>query len=316
MDKACLSLIVFAAGCGAPPPPPAPTGPQSYAELAPAQVTLVGDVRPSKQLQIAHQGTELPDGDALEAALSRASHVVSVGGTSSELEVALAGAECTITNGARLGNLPDPAIAPELDKHGLDEHEGRSLFESKSVADLRCKTGEDSPAYGGAAAAEIVALALLRVTDGHLYDPHIDRFWPQDAWEKRARRVFSVARNVRVLREQGWIGTRGMEAMGRADLEVFPVSEETAAALEGKLLTIADAIVNDERVGAGTTMELGTTRIVFLDRDVYAATWKSTPGASVKAGGNAVARLAIADPKSRPGDRTAAERLARRLSLE
>jgi len=313
--------LVLVLGCGA-PPPPALTGPKSYAELAPAEVVLIGDLRPTKRIQIAHTSGALPDADGLETALATANQVVSVGGTSTELEVALAGAVCTITHGPRLTNLPDPAIAPELDRHGLNEEEGRSLFATTGVADVRCRTDEGAPGYAGAQAAEVVAKALMRSTRGHLYDPHLDRFWPAAAWESLARRAFSVQRNVRVLREKGadgrvWLGTRGMMAMGRADLEVFPISPEIADALSEKLLTIADAIVNDLRLGAGSTLELGSTEVLLLDRAAYAVTWpKGTTGVEIEAPGETAGRLALTQPRSRLGDRAEAERLARRLSLE
>ncbi len=315
------ALFLVVLGCGA-PPPAAPTGPQSYAELAPSEVKLLGNTRPTKHLQIAFAGAELPSADTVEAALAKANHIVSVGESSAGMDVALSGSVCEVVRGPRLGNLPDPAIAPELDKHGLSEAEGRALFEAKAVVDIQCTPEEGSPAYAGAAAAEIVALAFLRATEGHLYDPHLDRFWPRAEWEPLGRRGFSVARNVRVLREKGtdghfWLGTRGMSAVGRADLEVFPVAPDAVENLAEKLLTIADAVVNDTRLGAGSVLDLGSTQALCLDRDAYAATWpKGTAGTTVKAAGDSAGRLALADPKGQPGDRAAAERLARRLSLE
>lgn len=316
------ALFVVVCGCGGPPPPPTPTGPRTYAAMAPSEVTPLGELRPTKHLQVAFDGEALPATAAVEAALATASHIVSVGESSAGMDVALSGSVCEVSVGPRLTNLPDPAIAPELDKHGLGEADGRALFGSRAVAHIKCRPAPDSPAYAGASAAEIMALALIRATGGYLYDPHLDRFWPTEEWEGLARRGFSVARNVRVIREKGgdgrfWLGTRGMSAVGRADLEVFPVAPDAVGGLEVKLLTIADAVVNDARVGAGSLLDLGSTKVLCLDRDAYAATWpKGTTGAAVRAPGDTSGRLALTDPKGRPGDRAAAERLARRLSLE
>ncbi len=126
---------------------------------------------------------------------------------------------------------------------------------------------------------------------------------------------------MRVIKEAGddgrfWVGTRGMIALGRPDLEVFPVPAEHVEALSGALLAIVDGLVDEASVGYGSVLELGPVRPLLMERGAYADTLpKGTTGASVQVEGPTLGRAALVDGAAKPGDVAAAERMARRLAV-
>jgi len=328
----CAVLVLL--GCGgapqsgpekdplaAPAPPPAKT----LGALAPDTPVVRKAERPTKRYRVAFAGDELPTPDALEGALSLAGIVPAVGTSPAGVEVDSGGVLCVISKGERLPDalLPNPKIEPEIRLHGLSEAEAETLARSTATADVSCEA-DGAPVKETPILGEAIAAALAKMLKGSIYDPQTGRHWPLATWEKlregKASRTFDVKRAVRVVIEGGgarvWVGTRGLAAFGRPDLEFFPVAREQSELLIEQLYVLADAIVTGDPVGDGTRLEVGPTTVMFWDRDAYA---KTLPPAAAGVDQPALAgvdqRLAVVDPEAKPGDLKGLDRMVRRLTL-
>jgi len=332
MRAPCWGLLVVGfAACGAsenraPVVKPAPA--KTLVALAPSPPALVEVAAPKKRLQVPFAGAALPEPEALENAMARGGEVAGVGTSGVGIEVGVGGLECIIAKGDRLSDdvLPNPRIAPELEAHGLSDAEGSKLAKSAATADITCQAAESGGPREAELLAESVATALASLLDGLIYDPQPGRFWPAAAWtaaraDPPPRRRFDVHRAIRVEARGSagrvWVETRGMVAFGRPDLSFFPVLRDQVATAREQLLVLADAVIAGPPIGSGTTMQVGPTTVLFLDRGTYLKTLPAdTPGADEKPPDPSAGQLVVVLPDAAPGNVEAVDRLVHRLSVQ
>lgn len=316
------SLALVACG-GAPPPPSAPPPRPAYSTLAQTP-TPIDDPAPVKRYVILYAG-ELPGESTVEKNLSLGSYVAEVGSSPNGMEVALPGVLCTIAPTDRPGDVPKHFLPADLKEHGLDEDEARALGEAGSAAGVECVIEDDElPVRAMPPYAEAAAEALAESTQGWIHDPQTGRYWPKAAWKasRAENKKFAVGRHVRVLKDKDpdsglyWLGTRGLVAFGRPDLEAFPVTEARVDAVALQMQAIGDVLISEPALADGMTLSLGPVDALLLGRDRYAATLPAgTTGAAMTVDGESTARLALVDPAAAQGDLAAHAAFLRRLTV-
>lgn len=318
MHRVGLTLstaLIVACGGGPPPAPKAPPAQVAALGGAPAPV----DVPAVKVIGVLFTGDGLPDTEATENALARRTLVAEVVGTTRTIEVGARGVVCDVDLVSPPADVPDPNYQPGVEAQGLSLDEAKALQGFANAAVATCRA-EDAP-RAPLPVAEAVAEVLAELLEGRIFDPQTGRHWPAAAWKtsRAANNRFAIDRGVRVLRHKGpdgnvWLGTRGMVAFGRADLEAFPVPADIADEVEKQLRVLADLVIEEPK-GPGSTVSLGPVGGVLVPRDAYAATLPAgTAGVDVKTEGPAHARLVFVDGEAQQGDVAAQTRFFSRLS--
>lgn len=321
---ALTALLAFGLGaCGGAPPPPEAPPPPPLGALA-GQPTALATAAPVKRYVVLFDG-ELPAEDAIEKNLSLGTYIAEVGSSPNGIEVALPGVLCTIAPTERPDDVPKHFLPAQIKAHGLDEDEARALGETKSAAGVECTIEDpDLPVRGLPPNAEAAAEALATSAGGWIHDPQTGRYWPRAAWKasRDENKTFAVTRHVRVLRDQDpdsglyWLGTRGLVAFGRPDLEAFPVTADRVEAVALQLQAIGDLLISEPRVSDGMVLSLGPVEALLMGRDRYAKTLPDGMiGVRRQTAGPSLARLALADPEAPQGDLEAHAAFLRRLTI-
>lgn len=320
---AALALPTLVACGGAPPPPPAPPPAAPYSALAKTP-TPIDDPAPTKRYVVLFDG-KLPTEDTIEKNLSLGNYVAEVGSSPNGIEVALPGVLCTIDIAERPTDVPKHFLPADLRAHELGEDEARALGETKAAAGIECVIEDtELPVRALPPLAEATAESLAESTKGWIHDPQTGRYWPRAAWKssRAENKTFAVGRHIRVLRDKDpdsglyWLGTRGLVAFGRPDLEAFPVTEDRLEAVALQLQAIGDVLISEPELADGMSLSLGPVDVLMLGRDRFAATLpKGTSGAEVQTPGPATARLAVVDPAAPQGDLEAHAAFLRRLTI-
>lgn len=320
---AAPAALALAACGGAPPPPPAPPRAAPYRALIPTP-TAIATPAPVKRYVVLFDG-DMPTEAALEKNLSLDNYVAEVGSSSDGIEIALPGVLCTLADAERPGDVPKHFLPADLALHALDEDEARALGETGKAASVECIIEDtDLPMRGLAPYAEAAAESLAASTGGWIHDPQTGRYWPKAAWKqsRAENKAFAVDRQLRVLRDRDpdtglwWLGTRGLVAYGRPDLEVFPATEDRVEALAVQLQAIGDGLLDEPEPQDGMVLSLGMVEALLIGRERFAGTLPAgTTGAAVKIGGPATARLALVDPAAPQGDLEAHAAFLRRLTV-
>lgn len=320
---AALALPALTACGGPPPPPPAPPPAAPYSALATAP-TAIETPAPTKRYVVLFDG-DLPDEATLEKNLSLDSYVAEVGSSPDGTEIALPGVLCTVAATKRPDDVPKHFLPADLKEHAIGEDEARALGETQGAAEVECVIEDtDLPVRGLPTYAEAAADALAESTGGWIHDAQTGRYWPKAAWKqsRAANKKFAVERHIRVLRDRDpdsglyWLGTRGLVAFGRPDLEAFPVTEDRVDALAAQLRAIADGLIEEPEPKHGMVLSLGMVQALLIDRDRFAATLpKGTIGIDLKTAGPNTARLALVAPDAPQGDMAAHAAFLRRLTV-
>ncbi len=319
-----LSASALLAACGgAPPPPPAPPPAAPYQALA-TTPTPIDDPAPVKRYVVLFDG-EMPDEATIEKNLSLGNYVAEVGSSPNGIEVALPGVLCTIDAAERPTDVPKHFLPADLKEHGLSEDEARALGETKKAAGIECVIEDtDLPMRGMPPYAEAAASSMAESTGGWIHDPQTGHYWAKATWKasREANKAFAVDRQIRVLRDKDpdtglyWLGTRGLVAFGRPDLEAFPVSEERLDAVALQLQAMGDVLISEPELADGMTLSLGPVDALLINRDRFAGTLPAgTTGAGMKVEGPSTARLAVVDPAAPQGDLEAHAAFLRRLTV-
>lgn len=314
-----LFSMALLAGCGAEPPKAPPPPPELGNLATKVQPIDLDDVH--KRLVVVSQKSGLPEPEVLEAEIAKANLVASVGDSPAGIEVSAAGVLCVVAD-TEMPERPASNIQPELDAHGLSAAAGDRIDAATAAVEVVCRADE-TDVKAVPPVAETVADALVEMLDGQLHDPQTGRWWPRDAWAKKrtANKRFDVSRSLRILSERGpdgryWLGTRGMVAFGRPDLELFPVAADQVEQAKAKLPVLADVIIAEKTVGSGSRLEFGPAKVMLLDREVYAKTLpEGTAGVKQVIPPPTAGSVALVDPAARSGDLEAHARFVRRLSL-
>ncbi|MCA9538825.1 MAG: hypothetical protein KC620_08050, partial [Myxococcales bacterium] len=213
----------------------------------------------------------------------------------------------------------------QLQANGLDETEGAALAESQNYLQVSCHIEDaDLPVRGLPPAAEAAAEAVAGVANGWIHDPQTGRYYARADWNQSrlAQSRFEPRRSIRVLRERSedghyWLGTRGLIAFGKPDLELFPVDDPEVEPLAEQLLVLADLLISEQTVGPGARLTVGPVEALLVPRDAFAATLPpETAGKGIETAGPTVApRLAVVDPDGRVGDMASHQAFLRRLQV-
>ncbi|MCB9554209.1 MAG: hypothetical protein H6705_20460 [Myxococcales bacterium] len=316
------AVAALLAGCGsAPPPAAAPPPPPTLRTVAPTPAKAAPKA-PQKRLVVLTTGA-MPEDEAIQREIARQSLAVEVGSSPAGTEIALPGVECTIAPTERPGDVPKHFLPAEIAAHALGEDEAKAIGETTAAIGITCEISDDQmPVRGLPPMAEAAAEAIATLTDGYIHDPQTGRYYGKAAWQasRAETRAYAVDRNIRVLREKNhdtgdfWLGTRGLIAFGRPELEVFPVPEDKLDGVITQLQAIGDLTINEPEVASGLVMSLGTIDVLLIDRALYADTLPAgTTGKAHAAPGEALGRLALADPEAPKGDLAAHDAFLRRL---
>jgi hypothetical protein len=316
-----LGAGILGAGCGSAPPPKPPPPKPLLSSLAPATPTPVSAAKPTKRLMVLSTGA-MPAEEPFENAVARTSINAEVGERAFGFDVAAAGVFCTVKKTELPADRPDPGIFPELAAHGLSPEEGAALKAATAALLIECQPEGGGMTRAMGPVVEAVADALVRLQSGHLHDPQTGRYWPSAEWSasRKANRRFAIERSVRVIRYSPpdgtgtWLGTRGMAAFGRPDLEIFPVPRDAADALARQLQVVADAVIADAPAGQGTTLSLGPVTVLMVDRDAYAGVLPTgAAGTTYTPTGETRGRVALVPGDARTGDTKAFGAFLQRL---
>lgn len=322
LGGAALGLALTACGGGPPPQETAAPAPRVQA-LAP-KVQPMPNRPTSKHYVVLYTG-EMPTEDALEGAIATAGTVAEVGSARDGIEIGLPGALCSVATTARPADVPKHFLPAEIKANGLAEEEAKALSATDQAVAVRCVIEDpDLQTRGLPPLAEVTTDALANLTGGWIHDAQTGRYWPKSAWNqsRAANRLFAADRQIRVIADRdpdsglSWIGTRGMVAFGRPDIEVFPVREEQVEPLRGQLVAIADGLLDEESVGSGSVLSLGPVDALLVDRGRWAGTLPpGTVGVGRQTPGETLGRLVLADPKAPQGDLEAYRKFLRRLTV-
>jgi hypothetical protein len=304
-----LAIVIGAhlTACGAAPPPKPP--PKIVLRTLAPQVSPAPANLPFLRYAIlANRG--IPDVSDIENRLGRKGAVADVGETARGMEIALAGVVCELTSSPRPDDVPKSILPAELTEHELSDDEGKALAGAKSAFLLECKADEELPPRNLPPEGEVAAEALAELMDGWIGDQLTGRYWPRGKWRasRKANKRYESERSIRVITERYndgnyWIGTRGMKAFGRPDLEIFPVPDGRMEAMYVQLRVLADLLIDETSVGSGTVISLGPVEALLLERDAYANTLPAgTSGRDRQTPGPSTARLALVDPKGEIGN--------------
>lgn len=319
-------LTALLLGCGATPPPAPTARPEPLRSIAPSRA-LASPQKPVKRLVVLHAAAD-PTEEDIQREIARGSLAVEVGSSGSSsggAEIALPGVMCTTGPTERPADVPKHFLPAEIAAHGLTEDEARAIGETSKAIRIDCEISDPQmPVRGLPAMAEAAAEAIATLTQGTVHDPQTGRYYSQATWKasREETRAYAVDRNIRVLRDKNpdtgdyWLGTRGLIAFGRPDLEVFPVSEERVDAIAEQMQSIGDLTINESEVASGLVMSLGPIDVLFIDRQSYAETLPAgTIGKDHETPGPTLGRLALASPDAPQGDLAAHESFLRRLLL-
>lgn len=322
LPLAALGLACAACG-GRPPPPEAPPPAAAVQALAPKATPIPS--RPASKLYVVLHPGEIPGEEALESAIATAGLVVEVGASADGVDVGLPGARCTIAAAARPADVPKHFLPAEIQAHGLPEEEAKALGGTDRSTAVSCIIEDpDLHARGLPPLAEVTADALADLTQGWIHDPQTGRYWPQAAWNqsRAANPRFAADRQIRVIVDRdpdsglSWIGTRGMVAFGRPDIEVFPVRADRVEPMRAQFVAIADGLIDEGAVGSGTVLSLGPVEALLLDRGLWAGTLPpGTIGVDRETPGETLGRLVLVDPQAPQGDLEAYRKFLRRLTV-
>lgn len=321
-------LTALLLGCGATPPAgPTTAKPEPLRSIAPT-TALASPQKPVKRLVVLHAAAAEPTEEDIQREIARGSLAVEVGSSGSSsggAEIALPGVMCTTGPTERPTDVPKHFLPAEIAAHGLTEDDARAIGETTRAIAIDCEISDPQmPVRGLPAMAEAAAEAIATLTDGTVHDPQTGRYYSRANWKasREETRAYAVDRNIRVLRDKNpdtgdyWLGTRGLIAFGRPDLEVFPVSEERVDAIAEQMQSIGDLTINESEVASGLVMSLGPIDVLFIDRQSYADTLPAgTTGKEHKTPGPTLGRLALASPDAPQGDLAAHEGFLRRLLL-
>lgn len=310
------------AGCGgAPPPAAAPPPAPALRTVAPTPAKAAPKA-PHKRLVVLHAGA-MPEDEAIQREIARQSLAVEVGSSPAGSEIALPGVECTVGPTERPGDIPKHFLPAEIGAHALSEDDAKAIGETTAAIGIACEISDDQmPVRGLPPMAEAAAEAIATLTNGYIHDPQTGRYYGKAGWQasRAETRAYAVERNIRVLREKNpdtgdyWLGTRGLIAFGRPDLEVFPVPEDKLDGIVAQLQSIGDLTISEPEVASGLVMSLGPIDVLLIDRALYADTLPAgTTGKDHAARGDSIDRLALADPEAPKGDLAAHDAFLRRL---
>ena len=317
-----LSLIALTfSGCGAAPPPKPPPPKPKLKTLVPVATPSPTSLPVVRYVILSNKGT--PEVSDVENRIGKKGGVADVGETGTGIEIALAGVVCEFDPMDRPSDVPKSILPADLLAQGLSDEEGKALDAASKSFQLVCKGEEGLPARNLPPEAEMAASALAELMDGWIGDLSSGRYWPRADWRasRKANKRYENTRSIRVVSERFddgfyWIGTRGMKAFGRPDVELFPVSDARAEAMATQLRVLADLLIDEVDVGPGTVLSLGPVDALLMGRAVYAETLPSgTSGRDRETPGPSTARLAIVDPNAAIGDLGQHQAFIRRLAV-
>jgi hypothetical protein len=307
-------LLALTACGGSPPPAPAPTGPSTWAAVAPPAGNPP-KLSAAKVYQVAHTGA-LPGVDALESTLAKLGLVADVGDEAEGRVIESQGVRCSVQPTPKLGDdvLPSPKIEPEYARWGLTMAEAEQLAASTTTAEISCKPS--TSALLGAQVAIQVTGAVASLTKGLVRDPAMGKWFAPAAWAPLwVEKHFAVTEHVRVdttgdgpLRA---LQTHGLRSFGRTELAIYPVAEADAQALAARLMVLADSVLLEDAPAPGAASSLGPAKFVYLPPDVYDAHAPAGPRPP-----STQDTLVLADPKGALKSQAAVDALVRRLTAE
>lgn len=307
------ALLTAACGASPPPAPPAPVGPATWAELAPATAAAPPKVEASRRYLVTLPGP-LPDNDTLESTLARAGLVADVGGLDDGHVVESQGVRCSVQPRPRLGDevLPSPKIEPEYAKFGLTEADAQQIDAAPGSVEIACVPS--TSLILSAQVAIQVTHAVATLAKGFVYDPVLEIWYPQAAWEAlRAERHFSAAAHIKIeITGEGShraLCSHGLFSFGAAEIALYPVEASVAETTAARLLVLADSVLQVDRPAEGFASSLGPARYVFLTPATYDAHAPKGPRPDTHA-----VTLVLADPAGRPGSQAAVDALVHRLN--
>lgn len=309
-------------GCGSAPPPQDTAPPAEPMRTVAPSPAAANPPAPVKRLMVLFDGA-VPSEEAVSREIARGSVAVDVGSSPEGMEMSLPGVMCTAAPTGMPDTRPKHFLPADLAAHDLSEADAKAIGEVPQALLVECVVDDqEMPVRGLPPMAETAASALATLTGGFVHDPQTGRYYGKQAWAagRAETKGYEVGRNIRVIRDKNpdtgdyWLGTRGLIAFGRPDLEAFPVSEANVDAISEQLQALGDLTISEPEVASGLVMSLGPVDVLFIDRGLYANTLPAgTTGKQHDAAGESLGRLAIADPEAPQGDLDAHRAFLRRL---